>query len=383
MGTDFGVFEFTPYRGEFSVLLDPRFGGERERTVKELLRSVSPEGSGVWIASSGTTRRDGGEWRFLALPEEALWASATAANQHIRATSDDVFVSCLPDFHVGGLGLQVRAHVAGARFVRGAGNERRWGAQGFVDDVKRSGGTIVSLVPTQVIDLVREGLEAPGSVRAAIVGGGAISTNEYCAGRALGWPLLPSFGFTECASQVATAELKSLENRPGEVPPLKLLSHIEARIADDVLELRSPALFTAAARIVGDTVTVSERPSESWYRTSDRVELIGEAIRPLGRVDELVKVGGEGVNLQELSLMVRDIRAGFSVVGDVALQANDDPRLGKVLILFTTDSTLGEAIKGEFNARVLPCAQIRDVRVVEIIERTSLGKIRSIKEEGR
>ena len=62
-----------------------------------------------------------------------------------------------------------------------------------------------SLVPAQVLDLVRAGLRPPPVLRAIVVGGGAISAELYRDARALGWPVLPSYGMTECCSQIATA----------------------------------------------------------------------------------------------------------------------------------------------------------------------------------
>jgi O-succinylbenzoic acid--CoA ligase len=82
------------------------------------------------------------------------------------------------------------------------------------------GVTLASLVPAQVSDIVRDHIRrrchyAPlwsaGAVRGAL---------QWA--RALGWPLLPSYGMTECCSQVATAKLESRD--------LVLLDHIEARI---------------------------------------------------------------------------------------------------------------------------------------------------------
>jgi len=377
METDFGVVDFRLRWGEYKLVLDPRFGSEKRSVFNDRLKVVAPGGSGVWIASSGTTRKEVEGYTFLALSEGALLASARAVNAHLRATKDEVVVSCLPDFHVGGLGLQVRAHVIGARFVRSAGNDRPWNVNEFVGDIERNRGTIVSLVPAQVTDVVRANLKAPLSLRIAVVGGGALSHSEYSRGRALGWPLLPSYGCTECSSQIATARIESLEAPLGpEIPPLELLPHVEAREEGSVVSIKSAALFSRRARIEGADVWVEERSPEEWYKTSDRVELQGQTLKPCGRVDDLIKVGGEGVNLHELSLLVRDIREELEGGGDISLIALSDERLGSVLALKTTDAALGEAVRLRFNERVLPFARIRSVEVVAVIERTALGKLR-------
>lgn len=376
METDFGIVDFKLGWGVFRLLLDPRIGVEKRLLFEDRLRAVAPEGNGIWIASSGTTRKEGERYRFLALSEQALLTSAQAVNAHLGATKNDLFVSCLPDFHVGGLGLQIRAHLLGARFVRSAGNDRPWNVAEFVRDIDANRGTIVSLVPTQLVDIVRAGLGAPPSVRVAVIGGGALSLREYQRGRELGWPLLPSYGCTECSSQIATASLSSLKHPVGAgMPTLELLSHIEAREDAGVLSIKSEALFSRRVRIAEDSVSVEDHPAGVWYRTSDLVELHGRMVRPCGRVDDLIKIGGEGVNLHELSLLVRDIREGVPMPGDIALRPLPDERLGYVLALDATDMDLGEVVKERFNEQVLPFARIRSVEHVSSIERTALGKI--------
>ena len=77
----------------------------------------------------------------------------------------DVWCAVLPDFHVGGLGIQARAHLSGARVVPMDWSPRALAA---------SESTIVSLVPAQVHDLVEAGVPPPARLRAVLVGGGGL-----------------------------------------------------------------------------------------------------------------------------------------------------------------------------------------------------------------
>jgi o-succinylbenzoate---CoA ligase len=171
------------------VLLNPRMPEEERRRLESLVVDLPGH---VWLATSGTT----GALKLTALSKRALLASAAAVNRHLQSDDRDVWLCVLPTFHVGGLGIYARAFLSGARVVTSG-----W------EDV-----TLASLVPAQVTDLVRDRVEAPPSLRAVVVGGGALSEELYAAARALGWPLLPSYGMTECCSQVATAT-------PEEGPP--------------------------------------------------------------------------------------------------------------------------------------------------------------------
>ena len=154
-----------------------------------------------------------------------------------------------------------------------------------------------------------------------------------------------------------------------------VLSHVEVRVCDSIIELKSPALFSHRAVISGEQVSVETCEPGGWIQTSDRGELHGAVLRPLGRTDDLIKVGGEGVNMHELSVLMRDLRAESALPGDAALDAAPDDRLGAKVVLRTTDSALGEELRTQFNKLVLPFARIREVITVDKIVRTPLGKV--------
>ncbi len=94
----------------------------------------------VLFATSGS----GGEPKLVALSKEALMASARMVN---AAIGEGEWFVALPTFHVGGYGMYARAFVAGGRVTRFEGE---WDPKRFGREVEG----IVSLVPTQVYDLV-------------------------------------------------------------------------------------------------------------------------------------------------------------------------------------------------------------------------------------
>src|SRR6266851_5614716 len=95
---------------ETHLLLNPRTpAGDRQRF--ELLAAAVPLEAHVWMATSGTT----GVQKLTALSKKALLASAAAVNHHLDARASDAWCRVLPPFHVGGLGIEARAYLAGAR----------------------------------------------------------------------------------------------------------------------------------------------------------------------------------------------------------------------------------------------------------------------------
>lgn len=326
---------------ESHVLLNPRMPEEERRRLESL---VVPLPGHVWLSTSGTT----GSLKLTALSKRALLASAAAVNRHLQSDERDVWCCVLPTFHVGGLGIYARAYLSGARVV-----EMTWDARAFA----ATGMTLSSLVPAQVSDLVQLQLQPPPMMRAIVVGGGALSPALYEQARALGWPLLPSYGMTECCSQVATATLDS--------PELLLLDHVEARIEDDGrLAVQSESLLTGYATEEG----FRDPKVDGWFITEDLAALDGRVLRMEGRRGDFVKIGGESVDLSRLDRILAELHA------DAAVVAIADTRLGHVIAL-TVAAGDAEAIASAFNERVLPFERVRRVFHVAEIPRTPLGKL--------
>lgn len=319
---------------ESHVLLNPRMPEEERRRLESFVVDLSGH---VWLSTSGTT----GALKLTALSKRALLASAAAVNRHLQSDAKDVWLCVLPAFHVGGLGIHARAFLSGARIVAGG-----W-----------DGVTLASLVPAQVSDLVRDRVVAPRSLRAVVVGGGVLSEELYSAARELGWPLLPSYGMTECCSQVATATLESRE--------LLLLDHVEARVeADGRLALRSEALLTGYATEEGFV----DPKVDGWFLTEDVGAVEGPVLRVEGRRGDFIKIGGESVDLSRLDRILAGLGA------DAAVFPVPDERLGHVIGLAVASGD-AEAVAAAFNARVFPFERVRRVVRIAEIPRTALGKI--------
>lgn len=221
-------------------LLPPSLTREQRSIVANLRKRVPRVPGVIWLLSSGT--QSVGQVKAIGLTAEALEASATAANAHLAVNRSDRWLLTLPTFHVGGLGILVRATLSGSRVYRLG----KWNPNGFVSALKRQRISLTSLVPTQVYDLVTLKLSPPASLRAVVVGGGALAPDLYERARKLGWPLLPSYGLTEGASQVATAPIESLA-REG-FPLMKLLPHVQMVTRDKRLWLKGPSLARWIAR---------------------------------------------------------------------------------------------------------------------------------------
>lgn len=360
---------------EIHILSNPRMPeGQREHVHEQLSQFFYLEGH-VWIASSGSTAvsEDGIKW--AALSKKAILASAKSVNAHLQSTSEDVWITALPDFHVGGLGIWARSFLSQASVIDyKAIYGEKWNAHIFREMVSASQATLSALVPAQVYDLVVYELRAPSSLRAVVVGGGKLPETLYRKALALGWNVLPSYGLTECASQVATADLND------QFPKLKVLSHVRIEIdSEGYICLKGESLLTGYALKRKDVLSFIDPKNEGWLKTEDKGTLLegGSFLQVSGRESNFVKIGGESTDLSRLDSILEELRINTGITADIALFAAPDERLGQVIHLAVVDnSSIIQSMILGFNKQVLPFERIRAFHLVDEIPRTPLKKLR-------
>ena len=246
--------------------------------------------SHIWLASSGRICQ-----KWVALSKKALLVSAQAVNQHLHATSKDRWGICLPLFHVGGLAILARAHLSHSSYFF---FREKWSASSFLTFLNRNKITLSSLVPTQVYDLVKAQLPCPPFVRAVVVGGEHLNAALYYSARKLNWPLLPSYGLTECCSQVATAELSTLNKI--KMPKMKILPHVQLKVVHQEIVIQSDSLLSGLLFLVpsGAHLTFQDPKKKGWYFTGDQGSF-KENFLHINSSNQ-IKISGEKINIKDL-----------------------------------------------------------------------------------
>ena len=310
----------------------------------------------VFFRTSGST----GFPKWIGLSREALLFSAAVVNRHLHVGEADVWGLLLPVNHVGGFGVVARAFEAGCRLSRFPG---KWHAGEAAEWLAREGVTHCPMVPTQVHDLVAQAIPAPPGIRTVVVGGGVLHEDTGRAARALGWPVLASYGMTEAGSQIATQPIELLE-APYVTSPIEILPHWTVSTGDqDRLCISGPSLFSGFLLQEEDGLRYSPRVGDE-LETSDRVEVSGGSLKVLGRADRRVKVLGELVDLDEIER---------SIGGDVMVLALPEVRRGSELVAVGSEAGF-EARCGRHNGSVPgPWRISRSVTMTEL-PRTPLGK---------
>jgi o-succinylbenzoate---CoA ligase len=321
----------------------------------------------VLFETSGSS----GAPKWIALSKKALRVSAAAVNRHLDVTRGSCWGLALPLRHVGGFGVAARAHEAGCGFASFSG---RWDPCIYQKWLAEHHVTHTSLVPAQVHDLAAAGLRSPDCLRAVVVGGGHLDVATGRAARALGWPVLASYGMTEAASQIATQELASLTELY-EPAPLPLLPVWQARVDDDGrLLIAGEALFSGTLEKL-DGEWVFNKLASTWYLTSDRVRLEHNMITPSGRADTLVKVLGELVDVAAIERELLALAEGVLAPGAFIVAAIPDARAGHALVpVFESSAAAAEKTLAIYNTQAAGPRRLRPPVVLPSFPRSALGK---------
>ena len=230
------------------------------------------------------------------IPKAALHAfgnhyySALGSNANIALAPGDRWLHSLPLYHVGGLSILFRCLLARAAVTLPDPS------QSLGEAIAALGATHVSLVPTQLLRLLREEADLEGA-KAILLGGGPIPT--YLVGEALarGLPIHTSYGLTEMASQVTTTPPVAAPeqlNTAGRVLP-----HREVSVSGEgEILVRGETLF--AGYVEGEEV-YCPLDAGGWFHTGDLGELDEDGyLRVWGREDNMFVSGGENVQPEEI-----------------------------------------------------------------------------------
>jgi O-succinylbenzoic acid--CoA ligase len=316
----------------------PRFEGPRPSDDQPLAA----------LFTSGTT----GTPRLIELTHGNFRASARASAGNLGGGPDQRWLLCLPIFHIGGLAMVHRCAEYGATLLI---------ENGFDPDrvnalIDAGEVTHTSFVTTALDRLMeRRTTPFPSTLRAILVGGGPVPRGSLDRARALGAPVLQTYGLTEACSQVTT-------ERPGDADGATAgwpLPGVELRIIEGQIEVRGP---TVARQFGG------------WLKTGDLGTLDDRGrLTVLSRRTDLIVSGGENVYPAELERVL----AEHPEVREVAVTASPDKTWGQVpvAVVVWRGAPAGDAVTSWCRSRLAGFKLPRRFISAETLPRNANGKV--------
>ncbi len=316
------------------------------------------------VATSGSTGRP----RAVMLRSGALRAAATASQARCPLGRGDTWLVCLPLFHIGGYSILSRCALAGADAVV---------HEGFDPDrvlaaLASERITHLSLVPAMLVLLLdRAAAPPPTWLRHVLVGGAALDTDLAARATMSGWPIQPTYGMSEMASQVAT--LAPLSRSTAQTWRMGMVGQplpgIEIALSSDGrLKVRGPMLMAGYANPAwraGDGLT------DGWFVTND-VAHIGPdgSLLVQGRIDDVIVSGGKKI----LPGLVEEALAACPGLTAVSIVGRNDPVWGEIVTAVFCGAISEAALLDWAQAHVAPSIRPRAAVRVPALPALASGK---------
>lgn len=327
------------------------------------------------LFTSGTT----GKPKGAVLTYGNHWWNAIGSALNLGLRDDDVWLACMPLFHIGGLAILLRGVIYGIPVVLHEAFDA--GAVNRALDEQRV--TIVSLVSTMLQRVIETRGEAafPSSLRCVLLGGGPAPREllERCA--RLNVPVVQTYGLTEAASQVATLAPQDALRKPASAG--KPLMGVELTI-DDAIEdeggdkvgeivIRGPTILREYAE---EPEATAQALREGWFHTGDLGYLDEEGfLYVVARREDLIVSGGENVYPAEIEAVLK----AHPAIQEAAVVGVEDARWGQVPVAFVIlragENVGAEELKDYCAGRLARYKIPAEIVFVEEFPRNAAGKL--------
>lgn len=331
--------------------------------------------------TSGTTGRP----RGAVHTQDGLLANAHASAWAHDFRDDDLVLSALPLFHVGGLCIQtLPALLSGVPVWL----QPRFDPIAWLDAVQRLRPTLSLMVPATM----RAVFDHPGwpqtdlsGLRGLMAGSSVVPVAYLEAFHARGVPVGQVYGSTETGPVSVVLRLPEARARVGSVgwptpqTRVRLIDEAGREVppgATGELVLQAPNLMRGYGRPDGEP---GEGLHEGWFATGDLAQADPDGcLRIVGRRKDMLISGGENVYPAE----IENLLLGLPGVAECAVVGLPDARWGEVPVVAVVRSATPEGaaldeatLKAYLSDRIARFKQPRQVRFLEALPKSALGKV--------
>ena len=270
-----------------------------------------------------------------------------------RMNENDRWGLCLPTSHVAGFSVLARTYF---------GNLKEpylfdWDKEKLISEIKANQVTVLSLVPTQIYDLIQMSQRPPESLRMVFVGGAKLSKELREKAISLGWPIIECYGSTETFAQMSYSLNGGV---------FKAFKGWSVKIEEDEICLSGPGLFIGK---VQNGVFRSQK--NIWFKTGDLGLIDEEGFAVKGKKGGLIKIKGSYFDFNKLKSQFLNfiIDEGLSP-SQYFLVCLKEKRDGAGVYIVSTSKKLSPKLMEAF-------PEIRGIFYLKSVERSGLGKIKS------
>ena len=329
--------------------------------------------------TSGST----GKPKGVVLTQRAIECNAANSVDMHDLTADDVILTTLPLFHVGGLNNQTTPALrSGCTVVL----HPKFDADATFDAIENEGVTLTVLVPAQ-LDMMMAHRRWAGAdfsrLRMITTGSTIVPLHVIRSVHDKGVPLVQVYGSTETCPIAVYLKASDAMRKLGSTG--KAAAHCQLRlIGNDGKDVAQGS--TGEILIKGDNIMSGywQAPqataavlADGWFHSGDMGHQDGEGYLFVdGRSKEMIISGGENIypaEIENLLIESPDI-AEASVIG------RPDERWGEIVVAVVVPkgdrSVSSETVLKMLEGRIARYKHPKEVVVVEALPKTALGKVR-------
>lgn len=370
-----------------------RTGNYPSLTLSRKSMNIVATGNEITSPSSDPDKRFGyfftsgssGKPKVVPLKRRQIMFATHASADNFKPGANRYWLLCLPLNHIGGISIIIRSILYGSAIFRMDRFDEHQ-IRVFLSENRLF--QVASLVPTMLMRLLDDHMfQLHLEFKALLLGGGPITQELVDRSLERGIPIVSSYGMTETCAQIAANPM--LQPR-GIYTPKKSVGTIfkpnEVQIRDTDSGAVMPAnehgeIWLRGPQVIDEyenpELTARSFDADGWFRTGDMgyVNRQRQLFLKNRRTDRII-TGGENVDPVELETVLNQMEN----IKDSAVTGIADPEWGqKVVALIVPVNKasvdlpdIAKSLKKQLSGYKIP----KEIRTVETIPKTPLGKIR-------
>ncbi len=306
----------------------------------------------------------------------SLYESVKATDSFSELSSKDIWLSSLPQYHIGGFMIFVRSLLSGA--VCACPNSLKYEDVEYAMDKFKP--THISIVSTTLQKFLTNNVTPYKKLRIVFLGGGYLDTKLCEEAISKGWAIVKVYGSSETCSMVAALSVndflhypdsagKAIGNNKIMIKNTNSSKNLSTENSDEIL-VKSGSLFK---EYFGDDELTKKKLVDGCYRTGDfgRIDEDGYLYIE-SRREDIVITGGENVSVMEVESIIKTNKK----VKDAFVFGINDKAWGQRLCAAVVANELdSDEIKEYLKRKTAPYKIPKEYFFVKEIPKTELGKV--------
>lgn len=297
---------------------------------------------------------------------DSLSSSIMSGNKVLNQKVGDRWLASLPFYHIGGFQIICRALSAGCEIIIPEDLK----IKSLISSIVKFKPTHLSLVPTQLKQLIEDSIPAQDELKLCLIGGGFSEDSLIIDAADKGWKPVRVYGSTETASFVTAADVETIRKKSGTAG--KAIENVKIKISsEDEILISSNSLFKS---YLNDDNATNEKLKNKFYYSGDLGKLDEEDFLFIeARRTDLIVSGGENINPFEVESALLKIES----IEEACVFPVQDEKWGQIVAaaLVLKKNINEEVIKSELKKNLAEFKIPKKFFFVDNLPKTSLGKI--------